>query len=80
MVRVAAPQASRWLLSILILVMVPRLALAAPAAPSDFATYDASATTRYFSETGFWVSDPFLSFWNEHGGLGTFGYPISRVF
>ncbi len=26
------------------------------------------------------MNDPFLSFWQQNGGLETFGYPISRVF
>ncbi|MEZ4568843.1 MAG: cellulase family glycosylhydrolase [Thermomicrobiales bacterium] len=34
----------------------------------------------YFSETGFWVDPEFAEFWQERGGLMTFGYPISRVF
>ncbi len=80
MKRETAPRASRWLLSVVILAMIPRLASATTAMPADVATYEATAAPHYFTETGFWVSDPFLSFWQDHGGLGTFGYPISRVF
>src|SRR6185437_814990 len=80
----SAPPAGRWLLLfILMLATVPRLALAAPAAPpSASARLQAvdSATALYFPETGFWVTDSFLSFWNSNGGLRTFGYPLSRVF
>jgi hypothetical protein len=32
-----------------------------------------------FAETGFVVSDPFLSYWQERGGLFSYGYPISSV-
>jgi hypothetical protein len=31
----------------------------------------------YFEETGQCVSDPFLSFWREYGGIQTFGYPLT---
>jgi hypothetical protein len=33
---------------------------------------------RYFAETGHGVREPFLSFWEQHGGLFVFGYPISE--
>jgi len=32
---------------------------------------------RYFGETGQGVREPFLSFWQQYGGLDIFGYPIS---
>src|SRR5579875_2733094 len=35
-------------------------------------------TQRYFPETGYWVSHGFLSYWEQFGGLATFGYPISN--
>lgn len=35
--------------------------------------------THFFSETGYVVDDPFLSYWNENGGLPIFGHPISHV-
>lgn len=35
---------------------------------------------RYFSETGFWVTSPFIDYWEANGGLMTFGYPLTRVF
>jgi hypothetical protein len=31
---------------------------------------------RYFAETGHGVREPFLSFWEQRGGLMIFGYPI----
>jgi lipoprotein-anchoring transpeptidase ErfK/SrfK len=33
---------------------------------------------RFFQETGFTLRKPFLLFWEEGGGLATFGYPISQ--
>ena len=32
---------------------------------------------RYFAETGHGVREPFLSYWEQHGGLLIFGFPIS---
>src|SRR4051812_27822965 len=39
----------------------------------------ASATTQgqYFPATGHTVSGPFLTFYNQHGGVEIFGYPIT---
>jgi hypothetical protein len=37
-------------------------------------------TARFFPETGFWVRDNFLRFWDGFGGLPTFGYPITDAF
>ena len=36
--------------------------------------------TRQFSESGFWVSGEFLTYFDVHGGLEIFGYPISYPF
>ncbi len=33
---------------------------------------------RFFAETSHGVVDPFLSFWEQNGGLERFGYPISE--
>lgn len=33
----------------------------------------------YFQETGYFVTQPFLGYWQENGGLGLFGYPISDI-
>lgn len=35
--------------------------------------------TQHFAETGQTVSEPFLSYWRENGGLPVFGYPISAL-
>lgn len=34
----------------------------------------------YFQETGHYLSGGFRSYWQNHGGLGMFGYPISGEF
>src|SRR5699024_6069792 len=34
---------------------------------------------RYFPETGHNVSGPFLDYWNSHGGLALFGYPLTEA-
>lgn len=39
----------------------------------------ANAQSQTFNATGFTVSDPFLSYWNNHGGLAQQGYPISPL-
>ncbi len=31
----------------------------------------------YFEQTGHFISEPFLSYWQNNGGLAIFGYPIS---
>jgi polysaccharide biosynthesis protein PslG len=38
------------------------------------------AQARFHPETGFWVTSPFVDYWEANGGLMTFGYPLSRVF
>ena len=35
---------------------------------------------RYFPETGHRVSGRFLAYWEQHGGLPQFGYPLSEEF
>ena len=34
-------------------------------------------TSEYFPETGYSVSNGFLRYWRQHGGLEIFGYPLS---
>src|SRR5689334_3057480 len=33
---------------------------------------------HYFPQTGHYVGGRLFSYWQEHGGLGQFGYPISE--
>jgi len=37
-------------------------------------------TIRYFEETGQVIRGPFLAFFEKHGGLTTFGYPLTQVY
>ena len=56
----------RWIFAGLVLLA---LSLAVPAA--------AQTTERCFPETGFCISGPIRSYWEQHGGLAVFGYPIT---
>jgi hypothetical protein len=38
-----------------------------------------TATQRYFPQTGHLLQGDFLRFWQTHGGLATFGAPISGI-
>jgi hypothetical protein len=42
------------------------------------APFISTPTNRYFAETGYGVRGAFLQFWEQHGGLAIFGYPISN--
>ena len=60
-----------------LLVVVLALALVAPAlAPAPAL---ANGNWRYFAETGFWVGNEFLDFYDRKGGLDIFGYPIGNA-
>jgi hypothetical protein len=41
---------------------------------------DALTPMRYFPETGYVVREPFLSFFEEHGGRAMFGFPLSDAY
>ncbi len=41
---------------------------------------DVGDRVRYFELTGQELRDPFLRYWEDHGGLAMFGYPKTRVF
>ncbi len=50
---------------------------------SAFAQVPASAvppTCQYFAETGHSLCEPFLSYWQQNGGVERFGYPITEPF
>ena len=40
---------------------------------------EAKSDAQFFPETGHNVPPAFLKFWNDHGGLAVFGYPITEV-
>jgi hypothetical protein len=42
--------------------------------------WDHANESQYFPQTGYYVEEPFLSYWQQHGGVDQFGYPISRPF
>lgn len=58
------------------------LAVANPAnAPNpSVRAVDPNLYPQYFPQTGFAVATPFKEYWNQMGGLASFGYPISGVF
>ncbi len=66
-------RAMAWLLRVLSGIGLLSLLFVAPA-PGQ-----AQTTSTTFPQTGHTVSDPFLSYWQAHGGLAQFGYPISDV-
>ncbi len=43
-------------------------------------TIKAQANSRYFPETGATVQGRFLAYWQDHGGLAQFGYPLTNQF
>jgi hypothetical protein len=42
--------------------------------------WDHANKSQYFPQTGYYVEEPFLTYWQQHGGAEQFGYPISRPF
>jgi hypothetical protein len=53
----------------------PALAAFAPVPPSA-----SDDSHLYFPETGHTLSNGFKTYWEQHGGLAVFGYPISEEF
>ncbi len=43
------------------------------------ATSRADATARLYTETGHTLAEPFLSYYDAHGGLTLFGYPLTEA-
>lgn len=37
-----------------------------------------AAERLYFAETGHWLSGGFKAFWEQHGGLAVFGFPVTE--
>ncbi len=61
----------------------------APVVPSPYANHPAftpvapvasSPTRLYFTATGHTLAGGFLAYWQSHGGLDLFGYPLSEEF
>jgi polysaccharide biosynthesis protein PslG len=49
-------------------------------AKAQYQPNDELRMPKYFDETGFWMQGPFREYWETHGGLYIFGYPITGVF
>src|SRR4051794_16403839 len=49
----------------------------AQAQPGNAPLGQSGPNARFFAETGKWVRDDFLHYWQTYGGLEIFGYPLS---
>jgi LPXTG-site transpeptidase (sortase) family protein len=68
--RLLRPQATILLLLLLVLI-----------GPADYTAADtASGRPLVFHETGHTLAYSFRAFWDQHGGLPIFGYPLTEVF
>lgn len=56
--------------------------MVAPANPAfkPISPFDSTPDRDYFSETGHSLSGGFKTYWDTHGGLAIFGFPISEEF
>ena len=66
---VARTWQKKWTVSFILIIMITLVST--PAASK------AQAASRLYSETGHSLAEPFLSYYDAHGGLALFGYPIS---
>ncbi|HMA32938.1 MAG TPA: hypothetical protein VKY74_00550, partial [Chloroflexia bacterium] len=48
--------------------------------PPFAARLQADAAGRWFPQTGHTLAPAFLAYWDQHGGLPVYGYPISEAF
>jgi hypothetical protein len=63
-----------------IFALVASIALAGAALLSSSApAHAAEADQRCFPETGQCLNGRFLEYWEQHGGLAIFGYPITEA-
>jgi hypothetical protein len=42
--------------------------------------FAATNERRYFAESGHSLAEPFKGYWEQHGGLAQFGYPLTEAF
>lgn len=42
--------------------------------------WDHAYKNEFFPQTGYYVEEPFLTYWQQNGGADQFGYPISKPF
>ncbi|MBN1177758.1 MAG: carboxypeptidase regulatory-like domain-containing protein [Anaerolineae bacterium] len=70
---------STWVLIILLAGALSYPAAYVDAEPQPQEAFPQGAS-RYFNQTGHYVSGPFLEFFDSRGGVRVFGYPQTRVF
>ncbi len=70
------PEYARTPNEVLLRLVGSELAVGRNFAPADKSVL--SSDGMFFPETGHTLKDPFLTFWNERGGLAVYGYPISE--
>ena len=72
---------SLWILVLTMAVLVSGVSATYPRPPSA-ATEPQSpgADCEYFTETGHWVCDEFLDYFETRGGLEIFGYPLTEAY
>jgi hypothetical protein len=51
-----------------------------PAAFIPVANGVSTDAKSFYKETGHYISEPFRTYWNDNGGIPTYGYPISEDF
>lgn len=51
-----------------------------PQVRQPIAPFASSPSKRYFAESGHSLADPFKQYWEAHGGLAQFGYPLTEPF
>jgi glucose/arabinose dehydrogenase len=66
-------------LASLVLIFSGLLSMSGPLNSTPTLALADSTTSIYFKETGYTLSDEhhFLSYWQQHGGLAQFGYPLT---
>jgi hypothetical protein len=69
----------------LIALLVPSLFFITASGPNFLLTSQAAPAAQrterlYFAPTGQWVGEKFLEYWQSHGGLPIFGYPLTPAF
>jgi len=52
----------------------------APQVRQPIAPFTSTADKRYFAESGHSMAEPFKRYWEAHGGLAQFGFPLTESF
>jgi hypothetical protein len=75
------PFALRYAIALAIAILLVGATLDNLAATGRWAASDDAASNSYFTETGYSIAEvAFVSYFQAHGGLPTFGYPVSNEF